>query len=446
MRKPARRLGAVAATAALVTGPVLVAPLTSPAEARTNSYSSSAAGWLSRQLTGGLVHNDSFGGFDDYGLSLDVFFALDALRTRPRAAASVLDALAKNPGAYVGTGTESYAGATGKLATAVELAGRNPRSFGGLNLVKRLEALVHTARDAQQGRASDQSSFGDFSNTIGQSFVVRALAGAKSRLSDEAVTFLRRQQCTAGFFRENVTSADFTCNGGTAAQSAPSVDATGVAVQALVAARSAGVKGLDGSIRKASSWLLRHQRSGGAFVGNGTPNTNTTGLAATALALTGRHVAAERAAAWISRRQVTEVVAANHRKVARETGAIAYDSAALRAAERNGITSGLRDQWRRATAQAAIGVNAVRRLRVVAPSGTRVVGSRVKVAVSGLAHRERWTVRLGLTVVDRGRATSRGTAVAAFTLPRRTGTLTVRAYGASSARTGQDSLTVRAAR
>ena len=438
MRTPARRLGAVALSAALVAGPALVP---TPAQAATNYYSYSAAGWLSSQLSGGLVHNDQFD-FDDYGLSLDLFFALDALRTRRAAAASVLNAIDDAPGSYIGSGTESFAGATGKLATAAELAGRNPRSFGGVDLVARLQERIHTAADAQHGRGVDQSEFGDFSNTIGQSFVVRGLSGARSGLADDAVAFLLKQQCTAGYFREGLTSADFTCNGGTAAQRAPSVDATGFAVQALVAARSNGVRGVDGPIRRAAAWLVRTQRSNGSFAGNGVANTNTTGLAATALALAGRSVAAERAAAWVSRRQVTDVVASGSRRLAREVGAIAYTSKELAAARKAGIPTDLRDQWRRATAQAAIGVNAVRRLRVVAPAGTRHRGSRATVRVSGLAPLERWTVRLGTDVVDRGRATRRGLATATFTLPRRVRTYDVRAFGASSARAGRDTVRV----
>ncbi len=202
------------------------------------------------------------------------------------------------------------------------------------------------------------------------------------------------------------------------------------------------MRGVDGPIRRAAAWLVRTQRSNGSFAGNGVANTNTTGLAATALALAGRSVAAERAAAWVSRRQVTDVVASGSRRLAREVGAIAYTSKELAAARKAGIPTDLRDQWRRATAQAAIGVNAVRRLRVVAPAGARHRGSRATVRVSGLAPRERWTVRLGTDVVDRGRATRRGLATATFTLPRRVRTYDVRAFGASSARAGRDTVRV----
>ena len=241
-----------------------------PAQAATNYYSYSAAGWLSSQLSGGLVHNDQFD-FDDYGLSLDLFFALDALRTRPAAAVVGAQRHRRRPGQLHRVGHRELRRRDGKLATAAELAGRNPRSFGGVDLVARLQERIHTAADAQHGRGVDQSEFGDFSNTIGQSFVVRGLSGARSGLADDAVAFLLKQQCTAGYFREGLTSADFTCNGGTAAERAPSVDATGFAVQALVAARSNGVRGVEGrdpegrrlaGAHPAPQRLLRRERRG----------------------------------------------------------------------------------------------------------------------------------------------------------------------------------------
>ena len=43
--------------------------------------------WLAAQPTGGLIHNPNFGGFDDYGLTIDTVFALQAIGGhRPRSA------------------------------------------------------------------------------------------------------------------------------------------------------------------------------------------------------------------------------------------------------------------------------------------------------------------------------------------------------------------------
>lgn len=436
-----RRLAAAAISTALAGGSTLVAP---PAQAAPNAYAASAARWLTTQLTGGLVHNGQFK-FNDYGLSLDVYFALKALG-RPAAAASVLRAMDDAPGAYIGTGSDSYAGAIGKLATAVDLQGRAPRAFGGVNLISRLESLVVTTRPGQVGRAVDRSSYGDLSNTIGQAWVVRALAGTGSRLADEATGFLAQQQCGAGFFRESfekttAVGTSFTCNGATPAAAA-SIDATALAVQALVVARRHGVPGLGDELSRASNWLVRQQRPNGSFVGNGVSNTNTTGLAAAALVATGRTAAAERAAAWVSRLQVSSSVAQRSPRLRRAVGAIAYDRAALAAGTRSGIPVDQQDQWRRATAQAAIGVSAVRILRVSTPRGYVHGGSRVLVRLAGLAPGERFTLRVGRLRAVQGNASTVGVASARVRLPRVTRPFPVRATGSASARTGTSTLHV----
>jgi hypothetical protein len=430
MRRFARRLAAVATTTAVAAGGTLVAP---PAQAATNDYAASAASWLSRQLTAGVVHNRQFD-FDDYGLSLDVYFALASLG-RPAAASSVIRALRADPTAYIGPRPTRSAGGAGKLATAVEVDGGNPRSFGGVNLVRELQRLL-TATGPQRGRAVDRGP-DNFTNTIGQAWVVRALEGAGSPLADEATGFLLKQQCRAGFFREGfeptTAASSFRCNDASPAATG-SVDATALAVQALVAARAHGEKGLAAAIRKASAWLARQQAANGSYVGNGVANTNTTGLAAAALALTGRSYRAQRAGAWISHRQVGHVVAYRARKLRRETGAIAYSSAALRAGRTDGIPVDQRDQWRRATTQAAIGVAAVRRLRVATPRHRVATGSTVRLRISGLVARERWTARLGDSRSHRGTATARGRAVTSFTMPRHARTIRVRVTGARSQR------------
>jgi hypothetical protein len=434
MHTSTRRLAAVVISTAVAAGSTLVA---APAQAVTNTYAGSAATWLTRQLTHGLVHNNQYK-TDDYGLSLDVYFALKVLG-RPDAAASVLRAVDDDPGAYVGAGTESYAGATGKLATAVELGGRAPRSFGGVDLVTRLEGLVHVAPGAQQGRASDVSTYGDFSNTIGQAWVVRALGGAHSALTDEAAGFLARQQCRAGFFRESfeatTATSSFSCNAAVPAAT-PSVDSTALGLQALVTARADGVQGLGGAINRGAHWLVTQQGADGSFVGNGTPNSNTTGLAAAALVAAGRPAAAERAAVYVSRLQVSASLASRTPRLRAQAGAIAYDAAALAKGRTAGIPVDQQDQWRRATAQAAIGVNAVRTLRVVAPTGYVHGGSRVVVRLGGLAAGERFTLRLGTVRTVQGVASAAGTATASLSLPARTSPYPVRVTGTRSARTG----------
>ena len=104
-----------------------------------------------------------------------------------------------------------------------------------------------------------------------------------------------------------------------------------------------------GAIRQAVVWLKGQQKKNGAF-GGGTStqgaNTNSTGLASWALAESGKCGMAVEAATWVRKYQVTD-------EVAGERGGIAYDRAGFRAAKADGITTESRDQWRRATTQAA---------------------------------------------------------------------------------------------
>lgn len=438
MGTPLRRLGAVAVTTALALGGALGSPA---AHAAPNSYAAPAATWLTGQLTGGLVHDDQYD-YDDMGLSLDVFFALQQLGTAATAQASVLDAVAPRVREYVGPGTESYAGATGKLATAVELAGRDAASFGGLDLVTRLQARVRSTADAQQGRAVDRSSYGDYSNTIGQAWAVRALVGAGSTKKGTALAFLLKQQCAAGFFRVTLEpttgSSAFTCDGAAADDRAPSIDATALAVQALVAARDSGLGGLDDDVEDAADWLTAHQADDGSFVDQGTANTNSTGLAASALAATGRTGAASNAAAWVAGRQVTSAVA-DGSALGDERGAVAYDTAALTAGERDGIPAELRDQWRRATAQAAPALAFLlpaRTLTVTAPAGYLHSGTRFTTTAGGLEPGEHVSTTLGSSPAVTGLAGDAGTTTATFTLPTATRGYTVRTTGSRSVRTG----------
>jgi hypothetical protein len=348
---------AVAVTAVALAGS---GALVVPADASPTSDKS--AGWLSRQLQGGLVvseykdQNGHWQQYTDHGLTLDVYYALGQLDTRAAKRAAILDALEPVMHDYVDAFGTRYAGAIGKLLTAVEAASRNPRTYGDEDLVAGLEALVVTSGD-EAGRAKDDSDFGDSSNTFGQAYVATALAGASSSLADEATTFLLKQQCAAGYFRENMQSSDFTCDGGTGGQSAPSVDATATAALAAFALAFAGPQqtrpAAARAFRDAVSWLVSKQRANGSFVGNGTQNTNSTGLAASVLLAAGKTAKARAAARWIHHFQVTRRLVRATGYTSADLGAIAYDADAFKAGKRKGITRGARYEWRRATAQAA---------------------------------------------------------------------------------------------
>ena len=355
MLKHARR-----ATIALTTSVLVTTGLAgTPAAHAATPEASSSAGWLSRQLTDGVVHNDQYD-FDDYGLTLDVFFALDALDVREAAQTKILDTLESKIAAYTTYETTTYAGQVSKLLTAVETAGLDPAEYGDGSLLPTLQGLVVTD-GPETGRAKDDGG-PDFSSTITQSYAVRALALADDALDTSATAFLLKQQCKAGFFRESLgtqAQQDFSCRLGRAAGNGdPSVDSTAFAVMALRVARAEGVTGLGDDISDAIAWLKTRQRTSGAFVGNGEPNSNTTGLAAAVLAGPAPKAAAK-AARWLDGLRVTKGIASDG-ALGGEAGAVAYNREAFSNARDNGIGVAEQDQWRRATAQAAIGLDALR--------------------------------------------------------------------------------------
>jgi hypothetical protein len=337
--------------------------------------SEAAAGWLAGRLEDGVMNTSyenppgsgTWATMVDHGLTLDVYFALQGSADHADEREAVLDALEEQAGSYVGTGKDAYAGSLGKLVTALQVADRDPEQYAEGNLLDRLEGLVVTEDGDELGRASDtwapSNEFGaDYSNTIGQSWVVRALSGADSEAADEAVAFLLKQQCADGFYRVPMESSDHTCDGGTPEESAPSPDATAFAVLALLDVQEAGTEGVDteveASLDGAREWLLDAQADDGSFpdADSGEPNANSSGVAGEALLALGEEEAAAAAAEWLAEHQVGADAAG---RLGRHEGAVAFDQSALDAAGSKGIARPVEYQWERATAQSVVALTAL---------------------------------------------------------------------------------------
>lgn len=340
-------------------GVVVATTLTAPAQA---APADRADRWLQRQLTDGVIHNAQYD-FDDYGLTADVGIALDALGKR-RAVRRIARALDDHvdswtTGADYGSPDDVYAGSVAKALVFAQSAQRNPHRFGGVDLVDRLEERVSSTKP-YVGRIEDASGSGqDYANTIGQAFAALGLAKAGSDRARPALRFLLRQQCDAGWFRLNFASTDRRrqgCDGGAEDVSVPDTDVTALSLLFLdhLPRKSRRVRR---AIDNATDWLVGEQKRNGSF-GGGTStkgsNTNSTGLAAWALGETGACRSAVPAAKWVRKRQVRGKVRGT--PYAGEKGAIAYDRAAFRTGREEGITTETRDQWRRATSQAAPGL------------------------------------------------------------------------------------------
>jgi hypothetical protein len=311
-----------------------------------------AAAWLGTQFQDGLLQNL---GLPDVGLTIDALLVLRATGADRATVGTVTDAVAAQAQAWAvadvdldGDGVPEVrivdAGSTSKLLVAAVATGRDPKEFGGLDLDAMTRDLIATDGD-HRGRVRDvnpEEWGGDQSNVFDQSLATLGLAGSGGAPAD-VVSYLLRQQCPAGGFRLNPDPTGAACtDDGTA-----DVDATAMAVQALVAA------GADEAAGRGAAWLVGLQADDGSFRnGPQTPgewltpvaNSNSTGLAAQALAATGHADEADEAATWVAALQWTS---------GEDSGAIAYSREAFDA---GAPADGSRDQWRRATAQAALGL------------------------------------------------------------------------------------------
>lgn len=348
----------------------LAQPLLAPAAMAATDVPAPAAAragtaWLATQLTDGVIHNPNYGGFDDYGLTLDIGVSMDEVGSDQALVRQIRTAMAAKVDNYVtgvdyGTPDERYSGPLAKSLVFAQVSGAEPRAYGGFDLVEEVEARV-TASGPSTGRLADLSAYGDYANTFGQVLAARGLAIAGSPDAGAVMDFLLKQQCSSGFFRVFFDS-DPAAEGQGCVEGVDGADtdATAMVVAQLAAVPSRSAQ-VQGAMDRATAWLASTQKADGSFVGSAyTPdsNTNSTGLAASALAAGGKCEQAGKAAEWVSTLQVGPQSASS--SLAGEEGALAYDSTALSRAAADGITDGTRDQWWRATVQAVAGLTQLR--------------------------------------------------------------------------------------
>jgi hypothetical protein len=248
-----------------------------PAPSTTAPNARLAAAYVVSQLKDGDHVVGKFG--PDLGETSDVALGLAATRGQGTTLTKVLTYLNAHAAAYVHGDPSSgekaganYAGPTGKLALVAQVAGKDPSSFGGLDLISEIRGLMTSA-----GRFRDDSKFGDFSNPLGQAFDILALQrGSSDGAPKAAIDFLLTAQCADGGFAEAFPKAGTTCTS--------SPDATGLVLQVLIA------NGADCPAVKAVSWLTAHQQADGSFGSNAVDpskpaaaNVNSTAYAALGL-------------------------------------------------------------------------------------------------------------------------------------------------------------------
>ncbi|WP_346007385.1 hypothetical protein [Janibacter terrae] len=269
--------------------------------------------------------------FDDLGLTIDGVLGMSAAGSGGDASAAATDYVVANAGTYYGYGDEVYSAATAKLLTFASARGLDPRSLGGVDLVAQLQSL----EDAD-GRFSDQSQWGDYSNTLGQAFGVIGLTRAGATPSTASVETLLSQQCDDGGF--SLEFADGCVS---------DPDATSLTVQALDV-----VGGQEAVVQEAADYLESRQGSDGGVGGGATTegaNSNSTGLAAVAFRLAGRDDARASALGYVDALTFDCATPAL-------AGGIAYNRADFDAAVAKGASAAPDGTITRSTAQALLGL------------------------------------------------------------------------------------------
>lgn len=357
-----RRLAAASLAAAVIASGIALLPAQPAGAAAPRAEATAALDWIESELTANDHGMPGFApGAFDWGLTADSVLALAA---GGRSADAETVATAQNLLGHVSDyatwddfGPDypgvRIAGAFGKLNLVAELQGIDDTAdTDGYDLEAEVRATMETT-GAQAGRFSDVDPHfhSNNANGFGQALAMLGLSYSDDGVPAQAVTFLIDQQCPSGGFR-----LTYSGTAGCDSDGSADTDTSAMAIQALLvvdrtpAVRNALVKGLD--------WLEAKQDASGGWGGTGPTsnlNANSSGLIAAALKAAGRTEAAEDGSDWIAAAALT---AANTGTgpANDEVGAIAYTYASRDDAIANGIDDGARDQWRRASSQAVLGL------------------------------------------------------------------------------------------
>ncbi|MFJ4094357.1 prenyltransferase/squalene oxidase repeat-containing protein [Kitasatospora sp. NPDC089913] len=239
-----------------------------PDLARGSAYLTAPA-----NLIGGHYY-EAFPDFADFGLTIDGAFALAATGADDAALRRIVDFLdqqGKDTGErtvndWTGIGTEyASGGSIGKEALLAEVVGRDPRAFGGHDLIAALAAAVCAKADDATGCAGPGNytwATSVFSQALGIMAQYRAGDAANAAA---AVTYLKSLQHADGSWPSLVPATGDS-----------DVDSTAMAVMAL-----ALVPGDEAAraVDRGVSWLAGRQLPDGGFPGASGNSTNSAALA-----------------------------------------------------------------------------------------------------------------------------------------------------------------------
>ncbi|MFE7590656.1 prenyltransferase/squalene oxidase repeat-containing protein [Kitasatospora sp. NPDC057512] len=223
---------------------------------------------------------EGFPAFADFGLTIDGAYALAATGTDDAALRGIVDFLdqqgkdasERTVNDWTAIGTE-YAGggSIGKEALLAEAVGRNPRDFGGHDLIAALAALVCAKADANTGCAAP-GNYTYATSVFSQALAVMAqLRAGESTSAAPAIAYLKGLQHPDGSWPSLIPATGDS-----------DVDSTAMAVMAL-----ALVPGDEAAqaVDQGLGWLASRQLPDGGFPGAAGDSTNSAALAVQGMTL-----------------------------------------------------------------------------------------------------------------------------------------------------------------
>ncbi|MFE4514444.1 prenyltransferase/squalene oxidase repeat-containing protein [Kitasatospora sp. NPDC056783] len=223
---------------------------------------------------------EGFPAFADFGLTLDGAYALAATGTDDAALRGIVDFLdqrgkdasERTVNDWTAIGTE-YAGggSIGKEALLAEVVGRDPRAFGGHDLIAALAAMVCTKADATTGCAAP-GNYTYATSVFSQALAVMAqLRAGETTSAAPAIGYLKGLQHPDGSWPSLIPATGDS-----------DVDSTAIAVMAL-----ALVPGDEAAqaVDKGLGWLASRQLPDGGFPGAAGDSTNSAALAVQGMTL-----------------------------------------------------------------------------------------------------------------------------------------------------------------
>ncbi|QNP65787.1 prenyltransferase/squalene oxidase repeat-containing protein [Streptomyces genisteinicus] len=264
------------------TDPPTTPPITPPAGAGPDLKKGTAYLTDTEHLIRGRYYeNAPASGFADYGLTIDGAFALAATGHDNATLRNIVDFLDKGGKDGTGRGIHDwtkigteYAGGgfIGKTALLAEVVGRDPRDFGGKDLIGALAGTVCPEKSATPRPCAAKGNYRYATSVFSQSLGVMAqLRAGETAAAKEPVAYLKSLQEPSGAWPSLIGEPSGT-----------EVDSTAMAAMALDLLPDAESQA---AVDKALVWLAGQQLPDGGFPGASGNSVNSAALAVQGLSL-----------------------------------------------------------------------------------------------------------------------------------------------------------------